>query len=116
MTSTVLTLSFFSTFEADALITGGGRHEVASLLGFDDKSFNAFDEPFELEVVSLFLLLDGAGKLESLFRLRLESLRADEKPLLELVLFDDFERSLSLKSLSLSSIECFVVPLDCGGA
>jgi hypothetical protein len=62
--------------------------------------------------ISFFLLLfDGNAMAEvfgSLFKLKLESLRADENPLEELVRFDDFERSLSLlKSFNLSSIECF---------
>lgn len=115
LTSTVFTLSFLSGFDVDALMTGGGRHET-SLAFFELNNFEAFDKAFAFAAASFFLHFDGAGRLESLFKLRLESLRHDEKPLLELVRFDvwDFERSLSLlKSFSLSSIECFVVPFCC---
>lgn len=117
----------------DALITGGGSDD--SLPDFDDSDCDddvaIFDDFVDDELVlavavliSLFLLLtlplfavEGDGIFESLLRLKLESLRAEEKPLLELVRFDKcvLLRSLSLlNNLSLSSIECLVVPFCCG--
>lgn len=86
-TSTVFTLSFLSGLDVDALITGGGSPEI-SLTFFDDNSFEALDAALAAQARSFFLLLDGVGRLESLFKLRLESLRQEEKPLLELVRFD----------------------------
>lgn len=106
--STDFAFSFFSSFEPEGLRSGGGNE--ASF--FDPSSFDGFDA-----LAVSFLLLEGAGRFKSLFKLRLESLRADENPLLELVRFDvwDLERSLSLlNNFSLSSIECFVVPFCCG--
>lgn len=107
--STDLAFSFFSNLEPEGLSTGGGKE--ASF--FDPSSFDGFDAL----ALSAFLFLDGAGRFKSLFKLRLESLRADENPLEELVRFEvwDLERSLSLlNNFSLSSIECFVVPFCCG--
>lgn len=108
--STDFAFSFLSGFDPDALITGGSSDDSF----FDPSSLEGFDDL----AVSVFLLFeDGVWRFESLFRLRLESLRAEEKPLLELVRFEvwDLERSLSLlNSFSLSSMECFVVPFCCG--
>lgn len=111
-------LFFLSLF--DCILIAAGRAGVTDREEEEfEVTFGVLLDEVGLFTVSFFLLplfdvvvVDEALAIEvvfgSLFKLKLESLRADEKPLLELVRFDDLERSLSLlKSFNLSSIECF---------
>lgn len=100
-------LSFLSPFAA--FLAGAGTFDEA----FVDAEALAVSDFFErLFVLDVDVVCDD-GMLESLFKLMLESLRslrAEEKPLLELVRFDSCVFGISVlslpKSFSLPSIDC----------